>query len=271
MGPLGPAPHLTIELRYLSHFSAEQKSVVAAAADKWTRALSKDLGDFRLNAAANSCFAGQPRLDETHHNPLIFISAGEVDGENGSLAVVRVCAMSERDTLPILSHILLDAADLFALETNGIFSGVITHEIGHALGFIPGSYAPRGLAGGGSSDPYFSGATARAEFVAHAAWYSGVAVPLENRSGLGPSDPHWRYLTFGDELMVAEVSAGSESPMSSITLALFKDLGYEVDFSVADPYVVRPLFPNNRLLPLANLRNDVRTLAPPLVLTPLVH
>jgi hypothetical protein len=59
--------------------------------------------------------------------------------------------------------------------------------------------------------------------------------------------------------------------MSSITLALFKDLGYEVDFSVADPYVVRPLFPNNRLLPLANLRNDVRTLAPPLALTPLVH
>lgn len=178
--------------------------------------------------------------------------------------------MSERDTLPILSHIQLDAADLFAMETHGIFSGVITHEIGHALGFIPGSYAPRSLAGGGSSDPHFSGATARAEFAKHGAWYTGVTVPLENRTGLGPNDPHWRYITFGDELMVAEVSAGSKSPMSSITLALFKDLGYEVDFSVADSYEVVPLFGGNRVVPQASLANDFRVMTPPMVVRPLV-
>jgi hypothetical protein len=270
VGPPGPAPHLTIDVRYLSNFSAQQKSVVAAAVDKWTRALSKDFGDFRLNSAANACFAGQPRLDETHHNPLLFISAAEMDGPNGSLAFTRVCAVSGRDTLPIVSQIQLDAADLGSMESQGILSGVITHEIGHVLGFNPGSYTPRNLAGGGSSDPHFRGATARAEFAKHGAWYTGVPVPLENRTGLGPSDPHWRYLVFGDELMVAEVSSGFTSPLSSITLGFFQDLGYEVDFSMADPYEVRPPFPNNRVLPQASLLNDFRTIAPPLVVNPLV-
>lgn len=48
--------------------------MVTAAVDKWTSALSKDFGDFRFNYAANSCFPGEPRLNETHHNPLLFIS-----------------------------------------------------------------------------------------------------------------------------------------------------------------------------------------------------
>jgi len=53
-----------------------------------------------------------------------------------------------------------------------------------------------------------------------------------------------------------------------ITLGLFKDLGYEVDFSVADPYEVAPLFGANRVVPAVSLAHDFRTLAPPTVITP---
>ncbi|HEV7839901.1 MAG TPA: leishmanolysin-related zinc metalloendopeptidase, partial [Gemmatimonadaceae bacterium] len=156
------------------------------------------------------------------------------------------------------------------MEVQGILSGVITHELGHALGFTPGTYMPRNLAGGGTADPYFSGASARAEFAKHGAWYTGATVPLEKRSGNGPNDPHWRYDVFYDELMVGEVAVGLRLPLSSITLGYFKDLGYEVDFSVADSFEVVPLFGGNRVAPRFTLANDLRTIVPPTVLMPLV-
>jgi len=268
-GPSGPPPHLTIDVRYLSTFTAQQQSVITAAVDKWTRALSKDFGSFRFDYPANACFTGEPRLNENHHNPLIFISIGEIDGPNGSLALTKLCGISGRDTLPIISYIQLDQADLASMEAQGTFRGVITHEIGHTLGFNPGSYLPRNLTGGGTADPYFSGATARAEFTKHGAWYTGATVPLESRSGIGPNDPHWRYIVFGDELMVGEIAVGTRSPLSTITLGYFKDLGYEVDFSVADSYEVVPLFGGNRVVPHVTLAHDVDTIEPPAVLIPL--
>lgn len=264
-----PMAEPQVEVRYLTSLTPQQQSVVTAAVAKWTRALSKNLGDFRLDSPANACFSGQPRLNETHQNLLLFISVADVDGARGQLAFTQICGISSLDKLPILSHIRLDRADLESMETAGTLSGVVTHEIGHALGFNPDSYLPKGLAEGGTSDPHFTGATARAEFAKHGAWYMAATVPLEDASGKGPNDPHWRYRVFGDELMVSAVSRDFKSPMSVITLGLFKDLGYEVDFSVADPYEVTPLFGGNRMLPETSLANDVRTVTLPAVVIPL--
>jgi hypothetical protein len=268
-----PLPSPQIELRYIPGFftlTAQQQGVVTTAADKWTRAVSKNLGAFRLDSPANDCFPGQPQLDETHHNLLLFVSIADIDGPSRNLAYTQVCSVSDRDKLPILSHIRIDRADLDSMEARGILPAVITHEIGHALGFNPESYLPKHLAAGGTSDPHFTGATARSKFAEHGAWYAGVTVPLEDGSGRGPNDPHWRFSVFGDELMVAFASRDLKAPLSVITLGLFADLGYEVDFSVADPYEVAPLFGATRLLPEHSLANDFRMLSPPTVVRPLV-
>jgi hypothetical protein len=262
-----------IDLRYIQGpgvFTAQQQSVAAAAVDKWTRALSKDLGAFRLDIPANDCFPGQPRLNENHRNLLLLVSVADIDGPSRNLAYTQICAVSERDMLPIVSHIRFDRADLDSIEARGIFAAVITHEIGHALGFNPKSYLPKGLAAGGSADPHFTGSRARLEFAEHGAWYKGAIVPLEEHSGNGPNDPHWRFDVFGDEVMVAFASSGFKFPLSSITLGLFEDLGYQVDFSVADPYEVAPLFGANRQLPRISLVNDFRVIAAPTVVRPLV-
>lgn len=264
-----------IDLRYIpspnaGRLTAQQLSVVAAAVDKWTRTLSKNLGAFRLDVPANDCFPGQPRLNETHSNLLLLVSIDDIDGPSRNVAYTQVCSVSEQDKLPILSHIRFDRADLASMDAQGIFAAVVTHEIGHALGFNPNSYLPKGLAAGGSADPHFTGARARAEFAAHGAWYTGVIVPLEKSSGKGPNDPHWRFDVFGDEVMVAFVSRDFKYPLSSITLGLFADLGYQVDFSVADPYEVAPLFGANRQVPEISLADDFRVLAPPTVVMPLV-
>jgi hypothetical protein len=271
IGPPPPTPHLSVEVRYLGAITDDHKAVVVAAVGRWTRALSKNLGEFRFDRPADDCFRGQPALNESHHNPLVFFSVGDIDGPGRSLAGTQVCGISSRDTLPVLTHIRLDRADLESMESRGILLGVITHELGHALGFIPSTYGPRKLTGGGTEDPYFIGPAARAEFAKHGAWYTGLTVPLENQSNGGPNDPHWRFSVFGDEVMSSGIVTGFTSPLSVITLGLFQDLGYVVDFSVADPYEVRPLFGDNLVVPEFSLMNDLPRFAPPAVLTPVVR
>jgi len=255
-----------IEVRYASDITPEVHNAVTLAVAKWTRALSKNMGDFPLNSAANHCFVGEPQLSETHHNLLLFVTATPIDGLNGQLAYTEICSLSDRDTLPILSHIRLDRADVDSMVARGVLDDVLMHEMGHALGFVPTTYMPKELTAGGTDDPRFVGAVAQSEFAKHGAWYTGARVPLENSAGVGPRDPHWRFTVFGDELMVSVVGPGFKSPLSSITLGLFRDLGYTVDFSQADPYEVAPLFGDNRVVPESSLRNDVvRTKAPTFV------
>lgn len=266
--PPPPSSDAQIEVRYSSDITPAVQNAVTVAVAKWTRALSKDLGKFDLSSAAGQCFVGEPQLHETHHNLLLFVSVLQIDGPSHQLAFTQVCGVSTRDTLPFLSHIRLDRADVDSMEARGILQGVITHEMGHALGFNPTSYLPKGLATGGINDPVFNGTVARSEFAKHGAWYTGATVPLESSSGQGPRDPHWRFDVFGDELMVPGVGRGFKSPLSSITLGLFKDLGYNVDFSVADPYEVAPLFGPNRVVPEWDLRNDFAPIAAPVFLSP---
>ena len=259
-----------IEVRYLSNITPALQTAVSTAAARWTRALSKNLGDFPINLPANTCFSGQPAINETHHNLLLFISVTDIDGPGNALALTSVCRISSRDSLPILSDTYFDNADLDSMDANGTLQGVVLHEMGHALGFHPGTYVPKGLSGGGTGDPFFSGVTARSEFAKHGAWYTGVTVPLENSRGIGPLDPHWRASVFGDELMISFVGRGLKSPLSSITLGFFQDIGYSVDFSVADPYEVAPFFGGNRVVPEGSLRNDFDETRPPKFVSPLV-
>jgi Leishmanolysin len=265
--PLGSTGQ--IEVRYASQISPLLDAAVKAAAVRWSRALSKNLGDFQLTSPAGECFVGQPALNESHHNLLLFVTELEVDGTGGALAFTNVCRLSSRDTLPILAQVRIDRADVDAMVAEGTLQGVVLHEMGHALGFTPDTYTAKGLSDGGSADPILRGASAVAQFTQHGAWYTGAVVPLENTTAIGPRDPHWRISVFGDELMVAGIGRGFKSPLSSITLGYFHDIGYDVDYSVADQYEVVPFFGGTRVLPQANLRGDVVVVFQPTFVTPL--
>jgi hypothetical protein len=258
-----------IEVRYASDISPVVDDAVKAAAARWSQALSKDLGDFQLKSAAGECFVGEPQLNETHRNLLLFVTELQIDGRSGELAYTDVCRLSSLDTLPIVAHIRIDRADLDSMVVRGVLQGVVMHEMAHALGFNPKTYMPKDLAGGGTSDPTFHGASAIGEFMKHGAWYTGTPVPLETAAGIGPREPHWRFTVFGDELMVGAVARGFKSPLSSITLGYFNDVGYTVDYSAADPYEVVPLFGGTHVLPTASLRDDLHQRMQPTFVTPL--
>jgi hypothetical protein len=230
-------PHLTIDVRYLSNFTAEQKFIIGAAADRWTHAIVTDLGNFQLSSASNDCFTGEPAVKELHHNVLLFLSLEAVVGPNGTLAYTQVCGESPRD-LPIVSHIRIDAADMDSLQIKGLLLSVVMHELGHALGFNPHVWGRKGLISGGTDDPHFTGLSAKTEFLRSVPSYVGSVVPLDDIDQQGDKSSHWRWSAFGDELMVGVLVPGYHYPLSSVTLGLFRDIGYDVDMNVAEPYPV---------------------------------
>ena len=52
-----PGSGAQIDIRYLNTLTPSQQKAVTTAANKWMRALSKNLGDFRFKSAAADCFA----------------------------------------------------------------------------------------------------------------------------------------------------------------------------------------------------------------------
>jgi len=108
--------------------------------------------------------------------------------------------------------------------------------MGHVLG-IGTIWTNKGLLTGASgNNPRFTGANAKKEY-GTLKGTGPAAVPVENTGGPGTANSHWRETVFRNELMTGFV-AGPPNPMSRLTVASLKDLGYVVDLTKAEPYAL---------------------------------
>ena len=139
--------------------------------------------------------------------------------------------------LPVVGWIEFDSDDFDALAANGALVDVAEHELGHVLGLgtIWNQSPFNLLAASGTTDPYHVGSATRFRFdqVGGTA-YVGNKVPVE------PADEgHWRESVFQSEVMSPLLSTnGSPNPLSSVTLGGLDDLGYQVQYLLADPYTL---------------------------------
>lgn len=88
-------------------------------------------------------------------------------------------------------------------------------------------------------ETHFTGQNAIAQFdAAGGGAYTDPKVPVENDFfGRGESvDAHWRDLFFTGELMSSQ--AFLQAKLSAITIGALQDMGYEVDYTQADPFEV---------------------------------
>ena len=67
-----------------------------------------------------------------------------------------------------------------------------------------------------------------------------TAVPVENTGGPGTKNSHWRDTVFRNELMTGFVG-GAPNPLSRLTVASLKDLGYVVNLKKAEVYTLPDL------------------------------
>jgi hypothetical protein len=223
----------TIDLRLLGDGTAAQRAAVQAAVVRWRGVIRSELPPVTLALGAGRCFDGQPAVQESVDDLLLFVSFVDIDGPGSTLAESGPCYLRVTGSLPVVGVLRLDTSDLASVEQAGILDDVILHEIGHSLGI--GTVWDDLLTGAGGNDPRFTGAGAVSEYRTLAG--AGSSVPVENQGGRGTRDGHWREATFGSELMTGFINRGA-NPLSRMTIASLADLGYSIDLAVAASYAL---------------------------------
>ena len=228
-----------ITVRYVGALpNAAQQAAVVRSVTKWRSILLSNSGTTRFTANAGACGRPwMPAVDTTVTNLVIYANIGPIDGVGNVLGNANACGFHTATGLPGFATMQFDSDDLAALDAQGLTDAVITHEIGHALGFGGFSWTSRTLlTDGGLPDPIFTGTQARAQFVVLGGGaFTGRTVPVENTGGAGTRDVHWRETTFRNELMTGFVNVGV-NPLSRVTIGALADLGYGVTYSGADTY-----------------------------------
>ncbi len=217
-------PAFVIDVRFQGGLTTAQQAAFATAATRWSRIITADLPSVIVEG-------------ETIDDLVIDAEGVAIDGRGGILGQAGPTQLRPGSFLPAAGVMSFDSADLAMMERDGSLVSVITHEMGHVLG-IGTNWDELGLRqGAGTVNPTFTGATAMREFATLSGGAATRAVPLANVGGPGTRDGHWRESVFGNELMTGFLNVGP-NPLSRLTIAALQDMGYEVSFASADPYVL---------------------------------
>jgi len=221
----------TITVVFLGGLTTSQKNAFKLAADRWSKVIVGDLPNVVINGQV---------IDDV----LIEASGVAIDGQGGILGQagpthLRPASAGAAAFIPAKGRMQFDTADLAVMQSNGTLKDVITHEMGHVLG-IGTIWINKGLLSGATgSNPTFTGTNAKKEY-GLLKGTGPTAVPVENTGGAGTKNSHWRETIFKNELMTGFVNS-APNPMSRVTVASLKDLGYKVDLTKAEPFTLPSL------------------------------
>jgi CARDB protein/leishmanolysin/Big-like domain-containing protein len=239
-----------IELIFEDNGTTTQDDAMRAAATRWEEIIVSDIfdQDFTTNPldVDAGCVPSAPTINGVIDDIRIYVRIVTIDGPGGTLAQAGPCYLRQLGDLPIIGAMQFDEADLTVLENNGDMFPVVLHEMGHVLGIgvlwsAKNLLRNPSLDGSGNlvpgQDTHFLGEGAIEEFDANGGLaYNGLKVPVENASGQGSGDSHWRESVLTVELMTPSFNSGLTNTLSSISIASLFDIGYGVDISQAESY-----------------------------------
>ena len=218
-----------IEITFSGGLTASQQAAFTTAANRWQQIIVGDIPDVGASPTQYGAAVDDLRIDA---------SGVAIDGVNGVLGQAGPNYVRNTSNLPISGTMQFDTADLAQLESTGQLVNVITHEMGHVLGYGTIWNLKGLLTGAGGDDPEFTGVAATAEYRKFIGNNAVTSVPVENSGASGTRDAHWRESVFNTELLTGYLSNGV-NPLSRMSAAQFIDLGYPiVNVDAADLYTV---------------------------------
>ena len=194
-----------------------------AAALRWAEVIVGDLPDVSTASGV---------VDDL----MINASIVAIDGRGGILGQAGATAVRSVGGLPYEGIMRFDSADVTSMIQAGTFESVVLHEMGHVLGLSSYFWVRSGAVS--RSNPFvYVGEHAVA---AYDALLPGVQthVPLEAMGGAGTAGSHWSESVFDKELMTGYAEASPPMPLSVVTIGALRDLGYDVNYAAADPFVL---------------------------------
>lgn len=222
-GGASPSSGFRIDVNFPdSSLTATQKRIFAEAAGRWAQVITGDVPDVNDGGTV----IDDLRIDAT---------GPSIDGAGSVLGQSAPTAFRNGSLLPYRGFMEFDSADLAALEKNGQLLDVITHEMGHVLGFGTLWMDDGLLSGEGGTNPRFTGKSATAQYNTLFG-KSDTSVPVEAGGGAGTAGSHWRESVFDNELMSGYLNSGT-NPLSQVTIGSMADLGYAVNYGAAASFV----------------------------------
>ncbi|MDZ8055269.1 MAG: pre-peptidase C-terminal domain-containing protein [Aulosira sp. ZfuCHP01] len=137
--------------------------------------------------------------------------------------------------IPTSGYIKLSSSYLNTLNTTTNYTpDVIIHELGHALGLV-----------GSLNSSAVNTSTGTYNANTYAGWvYGGLkgtfvqtAIPMTTGVGSDSDYTHWKEEVFGNETMT-HVTKGAVGALSQLSLAALRDIGWNINYGVAQPYAL---------------------------------
>lgn len=161
--------------------------------------------------------------------------AKDIDGKGGVLGAAGPVYVFRSSGLrrPLTGLMYFDVDDLEWMEEEGLLEGVIAHEMGHVLG-IGTLWQTNNLVNYPDGNLYL-GSNVLREWVAQGCRVVDSGAPIvELDFGSGTAGSHFDEACFDEELMTGFADEGMI--LSNLTIGTLADMGYEVDYSVAEEF-----------------------------------
>ena len=228
-----------VELDLDPSVSATVRDALLRAKSRIESIVTNDLPDIEIPAGVVDRYPTGLLIDDIHIVALetsIADDPSTPEDERNTLAYAGGIPRPN-EGLPFLGQVVVNTDLIPKMLQDGNLDSVLLHELIHALTSPRQLWPAYGLVSGGN----FVGASAVSEYQV-LSQSSVSSVPLESSGGDGTAGTHWDLDTFGNELMVGW--AGPDMRLSRVTIGMLDDMGYEVDYSKADPYSL----PSSRLV-----------------------
>ena len=258
-----------IDLISITPMTETQAAAYRNAAEKWMRVLAgTELPDMPVGAEIPvGCWddVSDRRVDSVD-DLLLVVAVGTFESAS-TIASAGSCRRHADSMLPWMGRVKFNERYLAEIEADGGLEEVVLHEMGHTLGLGGYDWGQFDLLANPTltwlwitvlhnpgEDTHFTGPLAAEAFDAAGGtnYTDGDKVPVENCSGSGSGDAHWRELYWSDEvkdsncregeillggeLMSPTYNFGVRAALSNITIQALADMDYTVNASQAEAY-----------------------------------